>query len=594
MKATKITSLILAVMLVALSVATLTVLPAAADTWDGSSTATTLANGKGTEAEPYLIGSAAELAYLSAAHTTIKAADESTPVYYKLTSDINLNDNAWTPIGTAHKTDPFTGVFDGDNHTISGLKVELAVDTSNACAGLFGGADGAVIKNVRVIGSKCFGAYSGGILGYGLNGCKVINCYTKIDHIDGFGVGGVVGRTEDKNSNGEVFGCVSDSKLLINNYQSSKDVFAGGIVGVAGGVTISYCTSNTDITIDHADPDPKSNKTHLLGGILGCQGASSTPATVRFSYSTGTIKGYTAAVSNNVAYAGGIIGRSGHVDGCRVENCFTTVKIIWTATKDATETTNEDQNHYGSVVGQLRRDASFKNCYALSDHFIGSDEGTVPADVTDATVFKALTEDQMKGSEALKNMNLKLSASQLCANAISTALENPNYYQSELKEMEAFTDGKTLAEYMTAFVAANYKAPMDGEVWTTTPGDLPSISNTALAYTLDHIEADVTAMVENELAALYEKVKAATTTTDDEGPDDTTTTPDGNETSAVPDNTTTEAPASDTKNTPSTNNTTATAPSDSGCAGCGGFTAVATLAALLVGSAAFVVVKKKF
>lgn len=591
MKATKITSLILAIMLVALAAASLTVLPAAADTWDGTSTATAFSGGKGTEAEPYLIGSAAELAYLSASHTTIKAADESTPVYYKLTSDINLNGNAWTPIGTGIKTDPFTGVFDGDNHTISGLSVELAVDSSNTQAGLFGGADGAVIKNVKVIGSKCYGTYSGGILGYGLNGCKVLNCYTKIDHIDGFAVGGVVGRSESKKDDGEVFGCVSDSKLLLTNYLSAKDIFAGGIIGVAGGVTISYCTSNTDITIDHADPDPKSNKTHLIGGILGCQGASSAAAIVKFSYSTGTIKGYTAAVSNSVAYAGGLVGRSGHIAGGKVENCFTTVNIIWTATKDATTTTAEDQSHYGSVTGQLRKDASFKNCYALSDHFIGSDEGNVPTDVTDTTVFKALTEDQMKGSEALKNMDLQISASQLCADAITNALANAEYYESELKAMEDFTDGKTLSEYMTAFIAANYTLPAGGDVWTTTPGELPSINNLALAYVLGNINGEVTSLVNTELETLYAKVKAATTTTE-EIPDDTTTAGGDDTTTAKPDDTTTNAPTSDTKNNPSS--TTAAPNESAGCAGCGGFTAVATLAALLVGSAAFVVVKKKF
>ena len=69
----------------------------------------------------------------------------------------------------------------------------------------------------------------------------------------------------------------------------------------------------------------------------------------------------------------------------------------------------------------------------------------------------------------------------------------------------------------------------------------------------------------------------------DEG-DDTTT-------EAVP---TSEKPNNNTTK-PSENNTTAApSPNEGGCAGCGGFTAVAALAAVLVGSAAFVVVKKKF
>lgn len=83
-----------------------------------------------------------------------------------------------------------------------------------------------------------------------------------------------------------------------------------------------------------------------------------------------------------------------------------------------------------------------------------------------------------------------------------------------------------------------------------------------------------------------------TTTTEEEEepelPDDTTTGED--------DVTTTEKPKDTTKapNTEKPNNTTEAPKTDGGCSGCGGFTTVAALAAVLVGGAAFVVVKKKF
>ena len=583
----KIISLILAVLFVATSAATLLVLPASADSWDGTSVAAAFSGGKGTEAEPYLIGSAAELAYLSASHTEIKAADESTPVYYKLTTDVNLQNNLWTPIGTSKTENPFKGVFDGDNHTISGFNVELPIEGSgSASAGLFGGADGAVIKNVRVIGTKCTGTYSGGILAYGVNGVKVLNCYTKIDHIDGLGVGAVVGRTESTINEAEIFGCVSDSNIEVKNYHTKKDVFAGGIVGVAGGCTVSYCTSNTNIAINHDDPDPESKKTHLIGGIIGCQGAINSPTFVRYCYSTGTIKGYTAAVAESYpAFAGGIVGRASHIPGGSVENCFTTAKIVWTATKDATQTTTEDKNHFGDIAGQVRYAVKFVDCYALSDHFIGTDDTSE----TDLTQFKALTENQMKGDEALKNMNLRVSAEKTLEDTIKSSLENANYYPEELTAMEKFTEGKSLLEYMTAFVAANYQMPASGEVWTTTPGELPTITNLEVAYKIGRISNDVSAMIEEELKVLDAKVKAAEET--DDGSDNTTE--GSNTTTNTPSDSgkVTTPSANDTKpNTPSTN----TGSNDAGCAGCGGFTAVATLAALLVGSAAFVVIKKKF
>lgn len=91
------------------------------------------------------------------------------------------------------------------------------------------------------------------------------------------------------------------------------------------------------------------------------------------------------------------------------------------------------------------------------------------------------------------------------------------------------------------------------------------------------------------LAADKTDIMIVTTTeeienTETEEGDDTTT-------EAVP---TSEKPNNNTTK-PSENNTTAApSPNEGGCAGCGGFTAVAALAAVLVGSAAFVVVKKKF
>ena len=131
--------------------------------------------------------------------------------------------------------------------------------------------------------------------------------------------------------------------------------------------------------------------------------------------------------------------------------------------------------------------------------------------------------------------------------------------------------------------------PASGGVWTTTPGELPTITNREVAYKIGRISNDVSAMIEEELKVLDAKVKAAEET--DDGSDNTT---EGS-------NTPTITPSDSGKvTTPSANDTKPTTPStnpcsnDAGCAGCGGFTAVATLAALLVGSAAFVVIKKKF
>lgn len=93
------------------------------------------------------------------------------------------------------------------------------------------------------------------------------------------------------------------------------------------------------------------------------------------------------------------------------------------------------------------------------------------------------------------------------------------------------------------------------------------------------------------LAADKTDIMIVTTTEEIEDTDTESEEGDNTTTEAVP---TSEKPNNNTTK-PSENNTTAApSPNEGGCAGCGGFTAVAALAAVLVGSAAFVVVKKKF
>ncbi|MBR5003097.1 MAG: hypothetical protein IKY13_06265, partial [Bacteroidaceae bacterium] len=58
----------------------------------------------------------------------------------KLGADIDLNNEEWTPIGSAYKDHGFMGNFDGNGYTIKNLKIaEIALDADNyAYAGLFG------------------------------------------------------------------------------------------------------------------------------------------------------------------------------------------------------------------------------------------------------------------------------------------------------------------------------------------------------------------------------------------------------------------------------------------------------------------------
>lgn len=127
------------------------------DVWDGTDDTSWYENNK--DATEFSIGTAAELAGLAAlVNGTAKDADNNSidAVNFsrktiKLTADIDLGNQAWTPIGNGDNSFAFFGTFDGDGYTISGLNVP---DTN--APGLFGYIFGTV-QNLIVKGSVTVG-----------------------------------------------------------------------------------------------------------------------------------------------------------------------------------------------------------------------------------------------------------------------------------------------------------------------------------------------------------------------------------------------------------------------------------------------------
>ncbi|MDR2713636.1 MAG: dockerin type I domain-containing protein [Clostridiales bacterium] len=96
---------------------------------------------------------------------------------YVLMNDIDLasfNGGQWVPIG--YHLNYFSGVFDGQGYEIKNLTV---TDATHECAGLFGDANGAIIKNVGINGANIYHpptAYAGGVCGWIEDG-SIVNCY---------------------------------------------------------------------------------------------------------------------------------------------------------------------------------------------------------------------------------------------------------------------------------------------------------------------------------------------------------------------------------------------------------------------------------
>ena len=116
--------------------------------WDGAYAPWT--QGSGTQADPYLIEIPQHLAWL--AQKVNDGTSTYNGVYFRLTSDLDMNSLEWTPIGNSTTT-RFKGVFDGDGHFIDDIYISSSVisygDGSELGSyGLFGVVEGVSISNL--------------------------------------------------------------------------------------------------------------------------------------------------------------------------------------------------------------------------------------------------------------------------------------------------------------------------------------------------------------------------------------------------------------------------------------------------------------
>ena len=229
---------------------------------------------------------------------------------------------AWRPMGMADEkgnlTGWYTGIFDGNGHSISGLYVnrdEAADDVHTwfkSCIGLFGYYSG-VTRNLSVLDSYMRGKDCiGGICGYN-DGGTIQNCYSAATVCGDSYIGGICGRSEGDSiiencyNTGYVYGatrsiggiCGDNSATLQGCYNVGNvngKFYVGGIVGESSGsgntIWIKDCYNRGNVIGDTKD----------IGGIGGYIGSS----LVENCYSQATVSGNT-----NV---GGICGNSNKVD----------------------------------------------------------------------------------------------------------------------------------------------------------------------------------------------------------------------------------------------------------------------------------------
>ncbi len=223
------------VMVVGMLLITAFAIPPASAAWDGSTTDSDWEGG-GTQQDPYLISSAEELAGMAAAINGNQYRDQ----HFKLTADIDLGNQPWTPIGTwSGSSRAFEGTFNGNGHRITGLNVSVNVHY----AGLFGYIDGAKILNVEVYGSASTTfmneGYAGGIAGYAAGGSYIANCASGVT-VRGQNAGGIAGFLGSKSY---LVNCYSTGTIT-SSLDEHGNGTAGGIAGKHTG-TLSNCYSTS-------------------------------------------------------------------------------------------------------------------------------------------------------------------------------------------------------------------------------------------------------------------------------------------------------------------------------------------------------------
>ena len=250
-----------------------------------------------------------------------------------LTDDITMDGTEWTPIGT--EQNPFTGKFDGQGYTISGL---TCTDTNKDYVGLVGYAIGATIQNVTVQGATLNGRdYIGSVCGY-LTGGTITNCHAVETVIGKTGReaqskyrGGIVGYII---GNTNVTGCTNSGTVSGLN-------FLGGIVGQAQQATVQRCFNSGAVT-GNSSP---------IGGIVGF----ANQATVQDCGNNGTV---TRADSSGDC--GGIAGSTNSTSS--IQNCYNAYRTI-----------------AYPICASPSSDTTFLNCYYLADN-----PGTDPSAKTEA------------------------------------------------------------------------------------------------------------------------------------------------------------------------------------------------------------------
>lgn len=353
----------------------------AEDGWNGITTSQP--HGKGTEDEPYQIGTAQEMAWLAYA---VNNQMESEGYCAVLTADIDLGYCQWPVIGvlSSNGQRAYTGNFDGQGHTVSGLNITSLGGRQKL--GLFGVAQDAVIENLTVRGNidltgvrsydTTTGYIVGGVLGSGEGGGVTIrSCVSQVDISVSFvndqkaqnsAVGGLVGRLSGSGSH-EITNCRNEGRIYTafepGAYYlggSGGNGGQGGIVGFIGAsAQLERCVNTGTVYAGRAAG---------VGGIVGNAGDSGVTITLNQCANQGAVSNDTGGVLLRKGGTGGIIGLA-PTGSVTVSSCYNTGAVAGSAIVGGI-LGGEKGEHTSSQYGN--QNLTLENCYNAGDLQVGT------------------------------------------------------------------------------------------------------------------------------------------------------------------------------------------------------------------------------
>lgn len=347
---------------------------------------------------------------------------------YILMADIDLSSMEWTPIGTANE--PFTGTFEGNNHTIYGLKIDSS-DLSLSSAGLFGYIVDARVCNLSVLDATIrangvntikLGTIAGCMCDSTVENCNVNTNIVTIAN-QWVAVGGIVGALDSSAVDGAniIRNCTTKGSISVTC--KTANAMAGGIIGCC----VSQNKSGTDKTTElvkcanHATITANSaGQTHCAGIAGYFSSYYSSKQTIDCCYNTGDITASRSS-STDCTYAAGIVGYCDAFENSVtiVSNCYNTGTISgrdgcggiafrtfigWISPYSSGKSvefkncynagklkSSYNSNRLNPICGS-NHNCTFTNCYYLSS--TGSD-----------SLGKALTETNMKSAASFPSFD---------------------------------------------------------------------------------------------------------------------------------------------------------------------------------------------